>query len=151
MGSLSSEPSDLQALRDLTSRERARLVAAAIALPTAYLLLRTLGYRRTVRLGERFGRRRAVPADAAARAESTTRLVRVATRRLHLPTTCLSRCLALWFLLRLQGVPTEIEMGVRAGGAPLDAHAWVVHDGRVLNDVEDVRDRYQVLPPMPRG
>ena len=148
---MSSGPSDLRSLRDLTARERARLVGAALAVPTAHLLLRTLGYGRAVRLGERWGRRRAVPTDAAARAESTSRLVWVAAGRLPTPSTCLSRCLALWFLLRLQGVPTEIQIGVRAGGAPLDAHAWVVHDGRALNDAEDVGDRYQVLPPAPRG
>jgi hypothetical protein len=27
----------------------------------------------------------------------------------------------------------------------------VVRDGRVLNDLEDVRERYQVLPPARRG
>jgi hypothetical protein len=148
---LSSGRSDLRALRDLTLRERGRLVGAAFVLPAAYVLLRTIGYARTVRLGERLAGHRAPPVDAEARASSTNRLVAVAASRLPLPTTCLSRCIALWFLLRLQGVATEIEIGVRAGGEPLDAHAWVVRDGRVLNDLEDVRERYQVLPPARRG
>lgn len=59
---------------------------------------------------------------------------------------CLLRSLALgWFLARL-GVPFEIRIGVPAGkglslaDGPVDfsAHAWVEHDGVVLNDRKDI-------------
>lgn len=147
VGSLSSNPSDREALGALSARERVRLVGTALVLPVTLVLLKALGYQRTLRLGERLSRRRPVPADAAARAASTSRLVWVAHQRLHLPGSCLSRSLALWYLLRLQGVPTEIQLGVRGGGEPLDAHAWVVHEGVALNDYDDVADRYAVFRP----
>ncbi len=148
---MSSIRSDRAALRALSWRERLRVVGAAFVLPVSLVLLRLLGYRRTVRVGERFSRRRPVPVDAAARADTTARIMWKVNERLHLPSTCLSRCLALWYLLRLQGVPTAIHLGVRADGAPLDAHAWVEHDGRVLTDDDDVATRYAVLRPDQRA
>jgi hypothetical protein len=147
---LSSKPSELEALRALTPRERARLVGAVLVLPIAHLLLRTAGYTRSLRLGERLSPTRTEPADAEQRATTTTRLVWIAARKTHLPSTCLSRSLALWYLLRLQGVPTEIQIGVQAGGATLDAHAWVVQRGRVLNDDAELTARYAVVPAPPR-
>ena len=123
------------------------LVLAAVAVPTSHLLLRTLGYRRTRALGERLSLRRGAPPDATERATSTTRLVWVADQRVPGSRTCLSRSLALWYLLRNQGVPTDLRIGVRAGGVPLDAHAWVEHEGRALNDDEGVAHRYATLHP----
>jgi hypothetical protein len=142
---LSFKPSDAKAVTDLTGRERLRLVGAGVALPVSLVLLKTVGYQRTLRIGERLAGGRPAPADAADRVRSTTRLVLVANDRLPLPTTCLSRSLALWYLLRRQGVRSEIQIGVRAGGQPLDAHAWVVYDGQVLNDDEARTSTYAVL------
>jgi hypothetical protein len=145
VGSLSSSRSDLSSLKALSLREWTVLVLAAAALPISHLLLRALGYRRTRRLGERLSLRRSAPSDAAERATATTRLVWVAEDRVPGSRTCLSRSLALWYLLRNQGVATDLRIGVRAGGAPLDAHAWVEHEGRALNDDEGVADRFGTL------
>ncbi len=142
---MSSSPSDWASLRALTGRERMRLAGAAILLPISLVLVKVLGYRRTLRLGERLTRERELPPDAATRVATTTRLVNVADGRLRVPGTCLSRSLVLWFLLRRQGVPTTIRIGVRSGGLPLDAHAWVEHEGRPLNSSEHRADSYAVL------
>ena len=151
VGSLSSSRSDLASLKALSIREWPILVLAAVAVPTSHLLLRAVGYRRTRRLGERLSLRRATPPNAPARATSTTRLVWAVDQRLPGSRTCLSRSLALWYLLLLQGVRTELRIGVRPGGAPLDAHAWVEHDGRPLNDDEGVAHRFATLQPDSRA
>lgn len=134
----------------LSGRERRLLVPAAVVLPLSVLLLRVAGYGRTRRLGERLlGRanraQRRPPADADARVAATVRMVDLATARLPLRSACLSQSLTLWYLLGRQGIPSEIRFGVRAGGEPLDAHAWVERDGRALNETEAVVRSYAVL------
>ena len=67
------------------------------------------------------------------------------------PTTCLSRSLALCWFLRRQGVAAEVQLGVRPRPGGLEAHAWVVWQGAVLNDTPDVAQRYTPLSlPMAR-
>ena len=110
-------------------------------------LLRTRGFERTHRLGRRVAQPGAPAPDESARIESALRRHRSAAARLPWHTTCLSRSLALWFDLGRRGVASEICIGVRGGGAPLDAHAWVVHHGRPINEVQAVVDTYEQIRP----
>jgi hypothetical protein len=45
---------------------------------------------------------------------------------------------ALWAVLRRRGVDSAVVIGVRPGGRPLDAHAWVERDGTPLNELPEV-------------
>lgn len=66
--------------------------------------------------------------------------------------------MVLWWLLHRRGVGSNLLIGVRrrpgspSGSRTLDFHAWVEHDGVVLNDVADVRDRFATFshPIAPR-
>lgn len=147
MGSSSSSRPDVEKLRALPARERWLLLRAALALPASVVLLKLAGYQRARRLGERLARHRAVPPDAAARIDSAVRMVDLATTRLPIRTACLSQSLALWYLLLTQGIRTEVCFGVRGGGVPLDAHAWVEHDGRPINETEEIVASYGRLEP----
>jgi hypothetical protein len=60
------------------------------------------------------------------------------------PATCLRRSLVLWALLARAGEPAELRVGFRRERGAFEAHAWVEHQGRVLNDAPDVRKRYAV-------
>lgn len=62
-----------------------------------------------------------------------------------LPGNCLSQSLALNRLLRQRGIEPALRLGVRLTGPRFDAHAWVEHDGRVLNDTQDVHTRFTPL------
>lgn len=145
MGSLSSGTSDLHKLRALEPAERRLLAGAAVLLPAIVVLLKLTGYQRLHRLGERAVAPRPLPADADARIDRTVRMVDLTIARLPIPSACLSQSLTLWLLLRAQGVPSEVCIGVRPGGAPLDAHAWVEHEGRPLNETESVVSSYAAL------
>ena len=48
---------------------------------------------------------------------------------------CLERSLMLYWWLRHAGVPVHFRMGVQL--YPFLAHAWVEHEGRVINDVPE--------------
>jgi transglutaminase superfamily protein len=83
------------------------------------------------RLAARLGRRRADtatgPSDASAAA-----WIDAVLRHLPWPWhhTCLKRSAVLYHLLRRDGAPVELQLGVRrTPGGPLAAHAWLVRDG----------------------
>lgn len=65
---------------------------------------------------------------------------------------CLQRSLALCFLLERRGVQAQLKIGVRKNGSALEAHAWVEYCGKVLNDSQEVSQRFTLLngsPGMP--
>jgi hypothetical protein len=65
--------------------------------------------------------------------------------------TCLTRSLALYGLLRRQGLAAQLRLGVRRSGrGRLVAHAWVEWDGVPLPAGEDVGG-YVPLPALPGG
>ncbi len=65
--------------------------------------------------------------------------------------SCLDRSVFLWFLMRQRGLDGRIRVGVAFDGGRLDGHAWVEHNGVVLNDTQDVGDRFPVFDGDPVG
>ena len=69
---------------------------------------------------------------------------------------CLLRSLALgWFLAR-RGIPFELRIGVPGSGVAdravdFTAHAWVEVEDVVLNDSQDVAEKYQAFRNGDRG
>ncbi len=59
--------------------------------------------------------------------------------------TCLERSLTLWWMLRRQGIPSEIHFGGRLEDDVLEAHAWLEVDGVALTDVDEPRDSFREL------
>jgi hypothetical protein len=59
---------------------------------------------------------------------------------------CLEQSLALYYLLRRQGVAVRYRQGVQAH--PFAAHAWVEYEGVVLNDVRERIRPFTLLPEL---
>jgi hypothetical protein len=130
--------------RALNVRERGELAHAWAALPAVWFGLRLLPLRRLLQPPQRTRHTTPAPADVTA-ARASARLVAAAARFSPFPSSCLSRSVVLWRLLQRRGIPAEIRIGVRPGGSPLDAHAWVEVEGEPVNDSADVADRYAVF------
>ena len=58
---------------------------------------------------------------------------------------CLQRALALRALLSHRGLSATVRIGVAREGQTIRAHAWVDHEGCVLNEAPDVAERYVPL------
>lgn len=87
------------------------------------------------------------PAVDLARAERLAWVVQVAAAYGPWPANCLQRSVCLTWYLHRQGLASDLRIGVRQGDdRPLDFHAWVEHDGAVIGDRRDVRERYAVFP-----
>lgn len=131
--------------RRLFGREGRLLVQAILLLPGLAVAVRLVGFGRTHAALER----RAPPFQTGLPEEDITQRVWWARRLLQLALrwgpyrpNCLQRSLALWWLLRQQGLGSEFRIGVRFREGAFEAHAWIERAGRVLNDQQDIGEQY---------
>lgn len=83
--------------------------------------------------------------DRALQVARLIRLSEIAARYHYRPMNCLRRCLAQHRLLAEQGIVATVHFGARRGDEGLAAHSWLTVKGRVVNDSEDVVERYATL------
>lgn len=128
--------------RALARGDRRSLVRAAMLLAYARLRLPFLGFRIDRETAE--GAQSAVPPPAAlARAQHVARLVAIAAAHSPIHVACLHRSLVLWWLLRREGVPSQLRLGAHAGAGPFGAHAWVQYGGVALDQLPGDLARYR--------
>ena len=134
----------LQKLRQLSWLERRLLLKALLLLPLLSLMLRVLGFKRVYNVLSR-PLPTSIEANEEARladARTTAAMVQSAVYVIPIPITCLPHSLALWLLLRRQGITSDLRIGVQQINDEFMAHAWVEYAGLVLNDRQDVHARY---------
>lgn len=152
---LSSAIRRFRRLRELSASELVTLAGAAWALRLAAPLLRSRGLQDAQAALSRWAPGRRTHADRATSVARMTYLVAVASDVGPRRPNCLQRSLVLWWLLRRRGIDSEVRIGVRRsrGKEGLDFHAWVEHDGRVLNDASDIRQHFATFDRaiVPRG
>jgi hypothetical protein len=128
----------------LSPTEQFLLLQAFALLPLVSLSLRWQGMKRTQqRLASLSENAKTLPNfNQACQIRQTARMVSVASRYSPAWTNCLRHSLVLWYLLRRQGIASELRIGVRREAGEFQAHAWVELGGLTLNDGQDVRRRY---------
>lgn len=82
-------------------------------------------------------------ANGSADIQSLVAAVRRACRYYPKTPACLQRSIALTSMLRKRGIAADLQIGVKQ--SPFQSHAWVEVDGRVINDVQEVREMYEHL------
>jgi len=117
--------------------------------PAVGAALRLRGYRRARALLQRLASRPRVAAgadaNAIAGARHLGRLVSIAAARGPYRAQCLTRSLLLEALLRRRGLEPELHFGTRRERSQLHAHAWVTLGEAVVNDRDDVAERYPAM------
>jgi hypothetical protein len=71
--------------------------------------------------------------------------VDLAARHHLYPMTCLRRSLALQWLLSRSGLDTSLQFGVRRENGKLQAHAWLEHQGQVIDKTPIPIEQYANL------
>ena len=126
--------------------ERWLLLQAMATLPLVTLTLRTIGlnccYLGMERLSPMAGGSVLSGTGACHRATRTGWLVRVASTFGLVQGSCLAQSLTIWWLLRRQRISAELRIGVRKQQGRLEAHAWIEHRSRVLNDDAGIGRRF---------
>jgi hypothetical protein len=130
----------------LSSEQKWLVVQAVVILPVTYAWLELFGFQNLLTLIQRFtpvpGR---VRPPEEIHADMT--LFSAIARRCPLPMKCLGRSVALCWLLRLRRVDATVHIGVRKNQHELDAHAWVQCGDFVINEAEDITERYARIVP----
>jgi hypothetical protein len=133
-----SSMANWQKLYALSWPERCSLFQALVLIPTLASAVRLVGLRRTyavlMRLAPRPAGQGTLPLPGEARIRQLARMVSAAARHGPYRGNCLSRSLALWWMLRREGIASDLRLGVRKATVGIDAHAWVERDGQPLND-----------------
>lgn len=115
-------------------------------MPLAVVFVRLFGVRRWRRAAERRqgtdDELRRVDATQLNEARAAARMIEAASRYGIARGNCLSKSVAVWWLLQRKGINAELRIGVRRADEGLEAHAWVELDGEILNDTEDVRESF---------
>ena len=120
---------------DLPRDERRAVLTMVWLVPVLHVAVRVWDYRRTRAWLEASALRRSRhPRHPEGRVEA----YRLATSRVTcyswLPGNCLSRSLALLWLLRRNGHEAELHLGVSLAEGAFAAHAWIELAGIILND-----------------
>jgi hypothetical protein len=94
------------------------------------------------------------PARARSRAhegdvELLASFVEIGARHYPRHLGCLPRALALRALFERRGLAAHVRIGVTRAGPTVLAHAWLDHDGWVVNDAPDVGERFVPLERWP--
>lgn len=134
----------------LDSEARGIFLRAAILLPVIAVNLRLRGFRATQESLLRFlAHPRLVRQEdstdsrlACERTRLTARMVNAAGRHAWPGSTCLEKSLALWWLLRRQGIQSELRIGARKSDGKFEAHAWVERDRIALNEPQEAHRHY---------
>jgi len=130
----------LQRFKALDSQARAIFLRAAVLLPVISLSLRIRGFRATQHSLQNFSlfskAERSVLENVTdgEHFALAVRMVNSAARYGWGSPTCLEKSLALWWLLRRQGITSSIRIGARTTEGKLEAHAWVECEGAALNE-----------------
>jgi hypothetical protein len=116
---------------------------AALLLPPVTGVLKTAGHKRTRRWLNRLPlASRTASEDTLDTALLIGRCVTLAANHTLLPSTCLSRSLVTWILLRRRGIEGNIQLGVAKQDGKVAVHAWIEHRGVPINDAPDVAAQF---------
>lgn len=131
----------------LSGRDRRDFFLALVFVPAVVIWLRVSAFRRVQQALERWRRDATLTNQRDStriftESQSASRMLDVASRRGLVRGNCLSRSIALCWLLRRRAIPAQLRIGARKNGNQLEAHAWVEVAGRAVNDSDDVQTRF---------
>lgn len=141
--------------RTLARNDRALVLEGALLLSFVWIGLRLSSFVQLRTLLDGYAVRfRTASAAASPVLDRTTWAVSAVAERSPVSMTCLVRALAADAILRRHGFASQVRIGVRcrdgASSRPLDSHAWVECDDRiVMGQLDDLGD-YTVMSPSAR-
>jgi hypothetical protein len=136
----SDRPTRWEHIRSFSLRDWLELAEASLTLAWAHAALRLKSPARVI-AGAAVPRAARTAAVPVARLPRTAWLVGIAGRHI-VRVPCLSRAVALARVLARRGAAPDVRIGVRTVGERLEAHAWVVLDGRIINDDESAVNQF---------
>lgn len=124
--------SNLDKLRALSFFEVLMLVVSVLTLPVVSLLLKLRGFRKTERIMALLSRLGMRSEASPVRVDQAARMVSIAAVQGPYKARCLEQALTVWWMLGLMGIRSTIRLGIYKSGEAVEAHAWVLHEGKIV-------------------
>jgi len=124
--------SNLDKLRALSFFEVLMLVVSVLTLPVVSLLLKLRGFRKTERIMALLSRLGMRSEASPVRVDQAARMVSIAAVQGPYKARCLEQALTVWWMLGLMGIKSTIRLGIYKSGEAVEAHAWVLHEGKIV-------------------
>ena len=124
--------SNLDKLCALSFSEFLMLVVSVLTLPVVSVLLKLRGFRKTERFMALFSRLGIQPEASSVRVEQAARMVSIAAVRGPYKARCLEQAITVWWMLGVMGISSTIRLGIYKSGQSVEAHAWVLHEGKIV-------------------
>ena len=125
------------------------MLRLGLLIPLVEVCLRCVGLKRTQRalmsLASTLNRRHKKPLSSACAQQLACALDHANHHYSIYQATCLTRSLALLFLLARRGAAADVCLGVRTFTGRFEAHAWIEYNGIALNEAVPPRDIYTVF------
>ena len=143
-------PSFLRRLHRTSGRELADFVEALGALVAASAAIKLLPFRAVVRtMDYRGASQLSAPADHGQLVTEVKRAVKRASARLPWRIVCFPEGLAVHWMLRRRGAPSQVHYGLRTSESKFGAHVWVTLDEAVVvgEETDERHTCVAVFPP----
>ncbi len=124
--------SNLDKLRALSFSEFLMLVVSVLTLPVVSALLKLRGFRKTERFMALFSRLGIQSEASPVRVDQAARMVSIAAVRGPYKARCLEQAITVWWMLGVMGISSTIRLGIYKSGESVEAHAWVLHEGKIV-------------------
>ena len=124
--------SNLDKLRALSFFEVLMLVVSVLTLPVVSLLLKLRGFRKTERIMALLSRLGMRSEASPVRVDQAARMVSIAAVQGPYKARCLEQAITVWWMLGLMGIRSTIRLGIYKSGEAVEAHAWVLHEGKIV-------------------
>ena len=124
--------SNLDKLQALSFSEFLMLVVSVLTLPVVSVLLKLRGFRKTERIMALFSRLGIQSKSSPARVGQAARMVSIAAVRGPYKARCLEQAITVWWMLGFMGIRSTIRLGIYKSGESVEAHAWVLHEGKIV-------------------
>ncbi len=111
------------------------------------LLFRTAGYKKARNLVEYIiSRRTGSNKDKSlSEADNLSKIINLALGNTLFNSTCLEKSLFTYFILGINGIKSELKIGVENSENRFSAHAWVEKEGIVLNGQDNPLEKYSAF------
>lgn len=136
--------SSLDKLRALSFSECLMLLVSVLTLPLVSVQLKLRGFRKTERFMAQFSRLNIQPAASQARVNQVAKMVSIAAALVPYRARCLEQAITVWWMLGVMGVSSTIRLGVCKSGVSIEAHAWVLHEGKIV--IGQMNDQKEFTP-----
>ena len=135
----------LRTVLSFSAQDWSLLVQAWFLLLAFDMALRVLPFRKVQGWIKSPGQKEISTVEAERIIQRSSDFVDLVARHHLYPMTCLRRSLALQWLLSRSGLDTSLQFGVRRENGKLQAHAWLEHQGQVIDKTPIPIEQYANL------